>query len=280
MISFLRILGLLAGSALLASARPATLLDDMRGEIDSRLAAARPGPALLLFFQADDRAGVYVRNPGVWTGGIDLSAIGVHSPSGGNGSKQTGTLITPADILVASHFKFNVGDHCVFVDNHNVAYYATISAFLGLTRDLTVEHVTWRGKVPATLKVLPILPPDFRRYAPDGVFKDFPVLCHQSKPPASSSRTPPGPTRSCRDLPSFPREGAEPRPFFLSAHHGDSSQPVMAVIRGTAVLLTCNSTAFTGISCPDSFADINRALAAMGSRWQATAADLRGFPTF
>jgi hypothetical protein len=266
-----------------SAADDATLQDDLRSEIDSRLAAAGPvsPSALAMFSQANDLSGEYVRNTGVWTRGIDLSGIAVHSGfNSSSGSRQAGTLITPADIVVAEHFKYNVGDQCVFVDNRNVAYHAVVSALLNVIGDLTVEHLTWMKRLPTTLRIMPILPADYRRYCPDHELRNFPVLCtNQYRQVFVQDAAAPPPFMQGAIL-HIPAREPNRAPFTKPVIVGDSSQPVMAVIRGAAVLLTCNTTAVSGVNYPDSLAEINAALARMGSRWRATAADLRGFPVY
>ena len=279
--------GFLAASLLpVAAVPPTTLRDDLIDEIDSRLVAAGSpsDTSMSILSRADDVVCRYTRNPAVWTRDIDLSAIGIHTSTSGpiGGSKQIGTLITPADILVANHYKLNIGDKCAFVDNHNVTYVATIIAVANATGDLTVEHVTWPRKVPTTLGIMPILPPDYRRYDRYHELTNFPVLCTNQRRQVfvqNSARADP-----FMEGLFFHGTAWDPTPlrllYSMSVISGDSSQPIMAVIRGKAVLITCNTTSAWGVSCPDAFAAINRTLATMGSRWRATVADLRGFPTY
>ena len=279
------VLLLLSGCAVLAADPGGSLLDDLNYEIDSRLAHADPAN-IILFSSINDDAERYVRNPAVWTGDIDLSGIAVHSFRHHLAS-QAGTLITPADIIVANHFKLLPGDRCFFVDNRNVTYSATVLASVNVTGDLTVEHLTWLKKIPTTLKIMPILAPDFRLYAPNHSLSPFPVLCtnqfrqvivqEAAAPMGNGGHGFPFAGGMFFHFPArTPSRVAFTRPIIV----GDSSQPVMAVIHGTAVLITCNTTAVAGVSYPDNFEAINRALAAMGSRHRAIAYDLSSFPAF
>jgi hypothetical protein len=282
---FSLILLLASGGAVLAANPPASLIDDLNNEIDSRLAHANPANTVL-YSSINDDSGHYVRNPSVWTGNIDLTGIAVHSFRHREAT-QGGTLITPADIIVANHFRLAIGDRCAFVDNRNVTYYANVIALANVIGDLTVEHLGWVKRIPTTLKVMPILAPDYRLYAPDHNLSPFPVLCTDQfrQVIVQEAAAPMG-----ADIHRFPFLGGmffhfparTPGriPFTRPIIIGDSGQPVMAVIRGEAVLITCNTTANFGMSYPDHFEAINQALAKMGSRHRAAVYDLSTFPAY
>jgi hypothetical protein len=273
------------GCAALAFNPAGSLIDDLNDEIDSRLAHAKPAD-IAMFTRADDESGIYIRNPTVWTGNIDLTGIAVHSLRH-HGSSQAGVLITPADIVVADHFRLNLGDLCTFVDNSNVAYHATVIAMAHVTGDITVEHLAWIRKAPTTLKVLPILAPDYRLYSPDHNLSPFPVVCTNQFRQVFVQESAPPLGNAIRRFPfingmffHFPARSPNRVPFTKTVIVGDSSQPVMAIIHGVAVLITCNTTAVWGLSYPDHFEAINHALAVMGSRHRASVIDLSSFPSY
>jgi hypothetical protein len=276
------LLWLFSSSAALAAG---TLIDDLNNEIDSRLAGASPAN-IALFSTLDDNAGRYVRNKSVWTGNIDLTGIAVHSFHHHDGT-QAGTLITPADIILVEHYRLALGDRCTFVDNRNVSYSANVIAITHVVGDLTVEHLGWIKRIPTTLKVMPILAPDYRLYAPDHNLSPFPVLCTNQFRQVVVQEAAASVGNGLHRLPfagglffHVPARAPNRVPFTRPIIVGDSGQPVMAVIHGQAVLITCNTTANFGLSYPDHFEAINNALAAMGSRHRATAIDLSSFPSY
>jgi hypothetical protein len=278
------LLWLVSGCAVLA-ANSVSLIDDLNNEVDSRLARANPVNTNL-FSSINDDSDRYVRNPSVWTGNIDLTGIAVHSFRH-HEATQAGTLITPADIILVHHYQLALGDRCAFVDNQNVTYYARVIAIANVVGDLTVEHIGWLRKVPTTLKVMPILAPDYRLYAPDHNLSPFPVICtnqfRQVIVQEAAASLGVGLHRLPFDGGLFfhvPARASNRVPFTRPIIRGDSGQPVMAVIHGEAVLITCNTTANWGLSYPDHFEAINQALAAMGSRHRATAVDLSSFPAY
>jgi plastocyanin len=96
---------------------PNSMLTNARDAVDNRIFGLDAEESLKIFDVQDHGNGIFVRNPNVWTGDLDLTCM---SPSNSNmDNRKAGTLITDKHIVFAAHYSLNVGDTVRFVTEDN-----------------------------------------------------------------------------------------------------------------------------------------------------------------
>jgi hypothetical protein len=154
------------------------LVDELNREISERIASVglNPGKALGLFSTADDDKFVYVRNPGCWTRGLDLTGVVITHDylSQGNHITSGGALITPQDVVCAAHFAHPEGAVLNFVDAANVIHTGKVAKGGQVPNtDIWICHLA----APVTgVKAYKVFPPDWAKYALDGRLRGWPLL--------------------------------------------------------------------------------------------------------
>lgn len=110
---------------------------------------------------------VFVRNPNVWTGPVDLTCISP-SNSGVSPNWRAGVAVTPQHILLSAHFDYGVGTIVYFVDNENNTISRTVVAsvrhpdYAPYYPDLTI--CTLDQPLPASITPCKVCPANVQNY--------------------------------------------------------------------------------------------------------------------
>lgn len=242
-----------------------------------------------IYSSVNDASGIYIRNTGIWTKNIDLTAIPAWSSYANN--EFLGALITPTDMVVAYHVLggFNSGTQLKFVDNSNNIYSSTaISSKQINNGDLALVHLNWNnGLIPTGIKFMSILPSGYQSYCPDHALNFFPIIgtnqfrqvfVQDSSQPTSSNSS-----FSAGLFLHYPSVEINRAPWTLNVIGGDSSNPIMSIINGSPVLICCNYGPNQGPSVADNILALNSGLSSLGSSYTVTLANLTSpinFPTY
>lgn len=275
---------------------PVSLPYHINSGIDALISGAGTftGSKLNLYSSTNDMSGIYTRNTSVWTSGVNLTAIPVWTSydtsfqtTYGSGTHGFfGALVTPTDMIVAYHVASAISSATLrFVGSDNVTYIANgIGSPLDVNGDLALVHIQWSGgSKPAAVSVMPVLPSNYTGYCPDHNLNYFPViLTNQFR------------QVFVQDAASFgggffnhnPAIETNRLPWTATVIGGDSSNPVMTIINGQAVLICCTYTAQMGPNVGDNISAINSGLATLdagGTVYTLTTPNMTSpinFPTY
>lgn len=234
----------------------------------------------------------FTRNTSVWTGSVDLSAVACQTDYYGL-SIFIGTLITPTDMVIAYHtaFAFIPGTGVYFTDNSNVTYRATCGSSAQISSgDLGIVHLIWSGATPSSLAIMPVLPSIYATYWPDHNANYFPVVITNQFNQIFVQDSGQISFTSSSFLGGFFSHNAATEtnrsPWTLNVVSNDSSNPVMTIINGQAVLIGGNTFSSLCVNCGDNISAMNTALATLdagGTVYTVTTPNLTSpiaFPTY
>lgn len=236
------------------------------------------------------------RNTGGWWGSQDTTCIPRNAPIGSDG-EHNGVLVTPRDMIYASHFGTGPVSP-VFVDASNTVYTPTILTSRGITNFATnplgqtdLEVVTFTSDLPGSIKPAKVLPANFRHY--------FPSVATENNSLVETLGYPACFVNQDREflvddlvaiIPVATSEINTTRPLTVARqswwHQGrnlDSGCPHFLMINGDLVaLFTVYGAGFycEGAAISDNISQINAAIAANSSPHSLTTVDLSGFTSY
>lgn len=222
------------------------------------------------------------RNPNVWTGSVDLTAIPVAFTGARNGF-----LIGPETMAFASHFGVSSAR---FIDNSGNAYTRTVvgSRRLDLAPynlnpfgagDICVAHLS--SPLPAAIKPFKIAPANIRsklasastQYGNRCIYTNQDrTLCIQAMNQIQS-------TSDASNILVNPDPDPALTTWSYNDRDLDSGSPTMVLVNGALVVISHSHYGQEGPIYSDWISTINQAIADCGSPDQLTLADWSAFPT-
>lgn len=146
---------------------PGSLGHHLASTIDSLLAGKTKAANGAVYTSQDHNNRVFVRNPDVWTGPVDLTCISP-SNSGVAPNWRAGVAVTPQHILLSAHFDYGIGTIVYFVDNSNNTIARTVVAsvrhpdYAPYYPDLTI--CTLDQPLPASITPCKVCPSNIKNY--------------------------------------------------------------------------------------------------------------------
>ena len=152
-----------------------TVISALVRSVDGRIAGKDPATALPVYvdYLANAATNAFVRNPDCWAAGIDFSCA---SPwhSGPDPSKMASTLISPRHVIMATHYKPDIGTAIRFLGTDGVLYSRTLVSDVSDTNATDMSVGLLDSPLPATVTPATFLPPDWADYIGNGL--NLPVV--------------------------------------------------------------------------------------------------------
>ena len=248
-----------------------TLYREFAAEVDRRLQlAGAPATAKPIYSVQDFGNRVFVRNPGCWAAGLDLTGLSPWNQAGAN--TRAGTLISPRHIAFATHYQLSSAagsNEIVFVTDQNVTVTRQVIATRVAAVDITIGLLD--ADVPPTITHYKVLPRSWSNWLLAS--NDLPLLhldqeekalvCEMDTlGPASSYAWHGVPVDTLR------------RTFHETLIGGDSGNPAFLVLDGEPILVLTHHYASGGPFYTFHFDAINAAMTQLGGGYQLTEFDL------
>lgn len=233
------------------------------------------------------------RNPNVWTGSLDLTGVAYSNTTSG-GAQRAGTLISPRHIVMAKHYRINVGATITFVTQDGTVVERTIEARqdIGSVVEYPTERDTTIGKlnadVPETIKWYKLMgaASDWQEYLTLYSNSDLPIIAFDQERKV---------LHRLRQLYPWGFDDAQRAllntncfAHFLANEasenivSGDSGQPCFHPINGELVLLGFHTGTLFGylLGAEVLKSEIDAAMTSLGGGYTSTDFDLSGFNNY
>lgn len=260
---------------------PGSAREDATSAIDGRIAVA--GKLKPIYATQDHDTPLYIRSDDCWAADLDLTCISPWNSTGVN--KRAGVLVAPDIVLVAGHYPLSTGGTIRFVDSAGNVITRTISATetLGNAAQFTWPDIqVCRLNADVTeCSLAKILPDDWADYLPNGG-AGIPVWTTDQEEKAL--------VRDVLEIGHVLGENyfvytqaptnTKRLEFYETLIGGDSGSQAFMVVGGELVLLTLFSGPNYGSCIVSHRAEIEAAMATLGSPYTLTPVDLTSFNSY
>jgi hypothetical protein len=283
-----------------------SLGSDIFSEISAMISGKTPSASTQnIYSSTDDVNHVYTRNPNIFTGAVDLTAIPVWSdwdsppPTGSNpygGARFNGILVTPDILIQSNHAYIPNGTTVYFVKNDNTTVSRTITASAHVGVDIQVMKLS--SAVPSGITPAKVFASgsvgisdgtDGTKMTKAAISYAHPLVLFTNQYRSLSIGSA---VAFDSDVVAIIQPGqyiyspntSQYAGWYLPIASGDSGSPILMVINGQAVAL--GTWYYKSGYFPDGASDIvgnisaiNAAITSLGGQ-TLTPVDLSGFPTY
>lgn len=270
--------------------------------IDSKLVGTNPSTQTLAYNNWQDNGSSFTRNNSCWLNSSFLMCI----PSWNTTTQRAanGALVSPRNVVYATHYRPNVGATVKFVRPDNTVFETTIESMMAVDIDLNQYGINSIYSTDVTIAKLAADVPSpftFARIMPTNWLDYMPNLGYsQPKVPVFNIEQ----FRRCRvfDLGTVTvrpinsyiglinlakSTTAQRLNYHYDALAGDSGGAIMTTVNNTPVVLTTLKSGFgtgagagAGPNLTDYKNEINAAMTSLGGGYQLTEIDLTSFPVY
>ncbi len=282
--------------------RTASLAYGMQNAVDAAISGLTWGASTCDAFTATDGHSSATRNSSLWCASlVDLTGIPIGRAPGGNLSQLTtsfnGCLVTPQDLIYASHASVSVGDVLYFYGTDSAVHSATVSSIqrnVGAT-DIGIAHLSASLTNCTSFEIFPAgtWAASGTVYLPLTNLNGNTTLANYVAPPLmhynqnrevlmldmtgwGTGYAP------CRESNRQQWSYSPASPGNNAPYSGDSGSPVFTALPGSTIPILLG-TCYTSAGCPNpalNISDINTALSALGSSYTLTQASMAAFTAY